>query len=358
MSRLLALFALCASGVTLLAQAGAGLPSPSVTTLYTNAGTTGTTLNKLAKLTGAPSTAVITATTDTSGAVGVVIAGAGTTGSATIQSNGVVSLVMDGATTAGDYVQISGTTAGDGHDIGAMTCPTSGGQVIGRVLSTNVGGGTYQVLLGTGGCGTGTASSATGLFNQILSATPTKAGTGLTTAYNQQGTFFSADNATGFTIGDTAANTQIEGWVKAYPATPFTAIALIAPQSWSASINFQRFGLVVANTTTGANMIFDVGSSSNVIAQVSGSTNPSFGSVTNIVSSPVLPSWPEYEWMKYVDNGTNITFSISSDGSNWVQVYTVSRASSYLGSSGFNFFGFVVAPTGAPMSATLLSYVD
>src|SRR5439155_581402 len=38
------------------------------------------------------------------------------------------------------------TTAGDCHDAGA-TFPTSGGQILGRVLSTNGAGGTYAVVL-------------------------------------------------------------------------------------------------------------------------------------------------------------------------------------------------------------------
>src|SRR5439155_1177680 len=42
--------------------------------------------------------------------------------------------------------QISSTTAGDCHDAGS-TFPTSGGQVLGRVLSTNGAGGTYAMVL-------------------------------------------------------------------------------------------------------------------------------------------------------------------------------------------------------------------
>jgi hypothetical protein len=106
-----------------------------------NASSTGTTINKLAKL-AAPgmtnlSTAVVTGAGDTVGALGIVIAGAGTTGQATIQEGGEALCVFDNATTAGDYVQISGTVAGDCHDSGA-SFPTSGGQVIGRVLETFV----------------------------------------------------------------------------------------------------------------------------------------------------------------------------------------------------------------------------
>lgn len=113
--------------------------------LITNAGTTGTVLNKLAKLTGAPSTAVIPGTSDTSGVVGVTTGSAGTVGTATITLLGSVSCVFDGATTAGHYVQISFGTAGDCHDAGS-SYPGSG-QVIGRVLSTNGGGGTYTIDL-------------------------------------------------------------------------------------------------------------------------------------------------------------------------------------------------------------------
>src|SRR5205807_8269442 len=80
-------------------------------------------------------TAVIAATSDTKGIVGVVVGGAGTTGNAQIGVAGVASCVFDNATTAGDYVSISSTTAGDCHDAGS-TRPTSA-QILGLVLSTN-----------------------------------------------------------------------------------------------------------------------------------------------------------------------------------------------------------------------------
>lgn len=121
----------------------------------TNATVTGTTLHRLAKLSGAPSKALIVATTDTDGVLGVVTSGAGVAGIATIQTGGVSKASegggcdFDGATTAGDYISISSTAAGKCHDTGSSTYPTSG-QVVGRVLSTNVGAGTYDVLLFSG----------------------------------------------------------------------------------------------------------------------------------------------------------------------------------------------------------------
>lgn len=127
------------------------VPGSGPTIQIPNASVTGTTVNKLAKLTGSPSTVVITATTDTGGIKGIVVSGAGVTGLAAIAINGQASLAFDGATTAGDYVQNSPTTAGDGHDAGA-SCPASG-QVLGRVLSTNGSAGTYVISIGPEGCG-------------------------------------------------------------------------------------------------------------------------------------------------------------------------------------------------------------
>ncbi|MDP9159463.1 MAG: hypothetical protein M3O09_04445, partial [Acidobacteriota bacterium] len=122
----------------------ADLTSGSLVTEITNQGTTGTTLNKLAKITGAPATAVLAATTDTSGITGIVVDNAGVTGSAAIAREGQAPCAFDGATTSGDYVQISSTVAGDCHDAGA-SYPTTG-QVLGRVLSTNAAAGTFAVL--------------------------------------------------------------------------------------------------------------------------------------------------------------------------------------------------------------------
>lgn len=111
-----------------------------------NAAVTGTVLNSLAKLTGAPATAVLPLLADTVGAIGIVTAGAGTTSNATVQNVGVASCNFDGATVAGDYVIFSPSVAGDCHDVGGGGYPSSG-QVLGRVLSTNAALGAYQMIL-------------------------------------------------------------------------------------------------------------------------------------------------------------------------------------------------------------------
>jgi hypothetical protein len=154
----------------------------ALVTEMANASTTGTTLNSLAKLTGAPSTAVLAATSDTSGVLGVVntnsgtTCAAGTTGKACIVTRGPGTCNFDGGVTAGDYVQISSTTAGDCHDAG-LAYPTSG-QVLGRVLVTNASAGAYNAYFfgaeAQGGLSS-TAAAATyaPLASPALTGTPT-----------------------------------------------------------------------------------------------------------------------------------------------------------------------------------------
>src|SRR5205085_7001366 len=75
----------------------------------TNEGVTGTTANRLAKLTGAPSKAIIVSDGDTDGAIGVVVSNGSTSGAATVQVAGLVNCVFDNATAAHDYVTIAAT---------------------------------------------------------------------------------------------------------------------------------------------------------------------------------------------------------------------------------------------------------
>lgn len=143
-----------------------------------NAVSTGTTINLLAKLTGAPSTAVLATTTDTVGVVGCVVSGAGTSGKAVIAVSGTTVCTFDGATTAGDYVIVSTSSNGKVHDAGG-TEPT-GVQTLGRVLSSNGGGGAYAMIVfppdqeyTAGGGGGGGSVTSVGLTNSDTNLTIT-----------------------------------------------------------------------------------------------------------------------------------------------------------------------------------------
>ena len=166
-----------------------------------NASSTGTTFNKLASLTGAPSKAVVTSAGATGGVIGVVISGAGTAGNATIQTEaGSVSVAFDGSTTAGDYVQVSASVNGDATDAGS-TLPTAG-QVLGTVLSTNSGAGTYKILLSgsggsSGGGGTGASNVTATCAGTVTSCAVTITSLGLTSSTYQTAIVKCQDASTG-----------------------------------------------------------------------------------------------------------------------------------------------------------------
>jgi hypothetical protein len=182
------------NGTTWIGESAAA--AASSTLIINNASSTGTSPNKLAKVTGSPtSTAVISTTSDTSGLLGIVIAGSGTSGPATIQTYGLVQAVFDGGTTAGDYVVASTTVNGDVHDTGSSTYPTTGVQVLGRALTNNGSLGTYQMYLFASevhGYATNTALKLTG----SVSVTP---GSVVDGACSQQGTTLTISGAA---VGD------------------------------------------------------------------------------------------------------------------------------------------------------------
>lgn len=127
------------------ASGDVSLGSKAATVTIANAASTGTTLKRLAKLTGAPSTAVLASTADTGGIIGVCVSGCGTTGNAEIARTGMVPCAFDAGTTAGHYVQNSPTVDGGCHDAGA-TYPTSG-QVLGFVTQTIASAGDAIMLI-------------------------------------------------------------------------------------------------------------------------------------------------------------------------------------------------------------------
>lgn len=149
-----------------------------------NAATTGTTLNEIAMSTGV-GTAVIASASTTTGLLGIVGSGAGTTGNATIVTDGQIGCIFDGATTAWDYV-IQGTTAGKCHDAGATPPPV---QFVGRVLSTNASAGTYIVLVNRPTANPivqsgQTALATNSITNGVCATTQTVAAAGVLTTDN------------------------------------------------------------------------------------------------------------------------------------------------------------------------------
>jgi hypothetical protein len=189
-----------------------------------NASSTGTTVNKLAKLTGAPSTAVIAATSDTTGEVGVVIGGAGTSSNAQIAVLGIASCIADNATTAGDYVIIGTGTAGDCRD-GTSTKPTTG-QILGVWLTTTSAGSAGNVwLFGPGSYGSNSANYA---FAETPGGTINGSNTSFTLAHTPTNTSLALYKNGQLQLPGGGADYTLSGSTITYNTAPLTGDLLTA----------------------------------------------------------------------------------------------------------------------------------
>ena len=255
-----------------------------------NASSTGTTLNTLTKLTGAPSTAVISTAGDTSGVIGICAAGCGTSGTsttATIVTWGIQACVFDNTTTAGHYVQISASVNGDCTDAGA-TRPTSG-QVIGRVLASGAAG-TYNVDLYTaetfGGVGTmsdGAGTTTAGKIPLTTANAHVMADTDFperfyVPAANCNNTTAGAgwSIGSGGTVTCRAGTNNKGGYISITDtSSTFAQFTVTIPEDWDSATNpYIRFFVATADTT----------SSHTIIPAIQVSCSKGDGSTTDDVS--------------------------------------------------------------------------
>jgi hypothetical protein len=164
---LLSIALLCASAFGQI-----GVPSP-----IPNDTVTGTTQNKLFKYntTGSATSAIITATSDTTGAIGVCADGCGTSGKMTPVTLGQGTLAIDNTAVPNDYVTLSSTAAGSGHDFGS-SCPTNGAQVVGTIFGAGGSAGNYSVHFQKGLC---SASSATAPICSAIGSSDTISAAGV-----------------------------------------------------------------------------------------------------------------------------------------------------------------------------------
>ncbi len=349
------------SGVYCVDNAGSGRSDCYAGVAVSNEAGTGTTVNKLAKLTGAPSTAIISTAGDTGGAVGIVVAGAGVAGTAVIATSGTVNCVFDGATTAGHYVAISAGTAGDCTNAGA-SYPASN-QVIGRVLSTNGGAGTYAITLfppeiRAGGGGTAPTTSGTVaarpaaaagntgqlyyptdsvlLFRSTGAAweswwnTPLRilsAPASASYAWVNQGTATVSDSQ-GYMVVTTAtgaANPNLRLLCRALPAAnTYTIIGAM----WSP--NYREY----AESHIGMGLRDSVGGGVIILRQMPGDSRIAWSKFTSptvfsldytILNEPTNQAVFRPLWVKLVDNNVNQITYISRDGFSWSQFYSRAR---------------------------------
>jgi hypothetical protein len=216
--------------------------------------------------------------------------------------------------------------------------------------SITASGGVISAVGGGGG--------STGLWSQVLSATPTAASTGLSTWLNQ-GSATTSDLATGMSItmpAGTGAN--VAARYKAAPGTPYTITALIALTSGNGDgTNNPLAGIGFTDGTKLQWIATLLANVSNSFIQVNGQ-NTGTSAVSNQFSAQ--RQWPNPMWLRIADDGTNAIFSYSFDGVTFLTAYTIAKASGFLGGSGYTNVGLFVGGTnnndGVNKTGTLLSW--
>lgn len=270
-----------------------------------NDGTTGTSLNFLAKYNGASSPCAVKATTtDTDGIIGIVSGGSGTSGNAIVTYRGYAQCSFDGSTTGGDYVIASTTNAADCHDAGA-TRP-GGVQVIGRVMSTNSGAGTYSVFASLEPPSTGTASqvpwftqpTATGSVSFLTSANVAKlygvlysSATPLTTTqvtYNVQ----MADNTSNnYDIGLYNSSGTLVAHIGSTAGTTFAPSTGWKTANWTTSATIKQGKYYLAITTNcSSSCAALIGSSTGVGFTFAGAVQESVTTGGTLPATITIPS--------------------------------------------------------------------
>ena len=215
-------------------------------------------------------------------------------------------------------------------------------------------------------CGSGGGSSG-GLFNQVMSTTPTITSLGMSTNYNQQGTYSTTNVSTGVTLNDSADfgnSDNIEGILKAYPGSAFTFTVLISSSGTIDSTNggnSSLVGIAVAASTSGHVSTCDYDGTNATNATVFnyelGFTN--WNSPTSFNARPSsMASWSTYgqipTWLRWKDDGTNYYCQWSTDGVNFQTLNSGTKSGSFVGT--YTYIGLVINPHNTKnLTATILS---
>ena len=268
--------------------------------------------------------------------------------------NGLVPGTPGGPTNAVQYNAGSGNFGGvgpltDGQlVIGSTgTAPQAGTLTAGTGIAITPGPGSVTI--------SATAGSAGGLFNQVLSQTPTSANTGLSNWLNQ-GSATVSDSPVGVMINAPSTSGAITARYMAAPTAPYKITALVAGTHTATSYN--GIGIGWYDGVNKLHVISYTISNSNGLPffEVSKWNSPTSYSSDDFTGTTMILAQPT--WVQIADDGTNVSFAFSEDGANFLTIYSVAKASGWLGASGYQNVIFYVNPQGGQTLATLMSWVQ
>jgi hypothetical protein len=197
----------------------------------------------------------------------------------------------------------------------------------------------------------GGGGSARGLYSGLMSETiPSQSSTGLTTWVNQGGAT-AADTPIGLQVVNptTGADDNIRGLVMPVPATPYTLTALLELASVAGNYPSALLGWAdSASTKTHIVTLCGDGRS--------GLISPTTYSSWTLSGASTFTRDGRRCWLQFSDNGTTIAVRWSFSGVYWYTLFSGAKASSHLGSAGYNRLFFGASSSGITGVATLLSW--
>lgn len=238
---------------------------------------------------------------------------------------------------------------------GQLAIGATGGAPQAQTLTAGTG-----ISIGYGGGGISIATSGVpigeGLYRQVMSATPTSAGIGLTNWLNQ-GTSTVADAANGIAMdvppsGATVAN--VTARYMAAPSTPYAIRTLIAATRSSNSYN--AVGIGWYDGTNKLHLVtLTISNGVIPILEVTKWNSPTSYNAADLTSNGNGFSQPI--WLEIRDDGTNVAFAFSQDGANYLTLFSVAKTSGFLGAAGYSNLVFAVNPRGTSQTVgTIMSW--
>lgn len=166
-----------------------------------------------------------------------------------------------------------------------------------------------------------------GMLTPPVLANFTQIGSGMTCTQNSNANSVSISSPT------TNGTDSFRGISIAAPATPYRVQTLIKPQMINVSGSFTSCQIGFYDGTKLHTLVLEANNANPLLKIYKYNSVSSFNASegTNIAIGTV----PDTIWFAVADDGTTVYFEYSYDGVNWVQRFSVSRASGFLGSSGY-----------------------
>jgi hypothetical protein len=236
---------------------------------------------------------------------------------------------------------------------GQLVVGSTGGAPQAQALTAGTG---IVITNGPGNITVSTApGSGGGLYGPVLSGRPTAASTGLVNWLNQRGST-STDSAVGLSLNvPTSSTGNVTGLFKSAPSTPYTITALVAATRNSSSFSGVSLGwydgtsklhLLSYITQNGGVPFFGVEKWNST----SSFNSSDLASSTNGFAQPI--------WLRIADDGTNVSFSFSQDGANFLTLFSIAKSSGFLGATGYSNVTFSSNPQGSQTIGTLMSWAQ